>query len=231
MIIRPYLRKSIFKFLTLKTFANLLILGGLLWLSYGLSPIVETQISYWWESRDPVHAKAVQEYQQGSGGSFGEITPQAPPLPEKPIDRAGSIMIPEIGVNAPIVFDVGTASKSEYFEALKSGVAHAKNTAKPADGRGSVYLFAHSTLSPYEIEKYGAVFTLLHKLNPGQRITIFQDEVRYDYLVKEKQVVDGFNTEPLTRSPKEPILTLQTCDPPGIPLNRLIITAERVAVY
>lgn len=230
MIIKPYLRRSILRFLGLKTFANLLILSGLLWLGYGLSPIVETQVSYWWESRNPAYAQALKEYQERSNG-FNEILQKAPPLPEEPVNRQASIVIPAIKVNAPIVFDVSTGNKSEYFDALKKGVAHAKGSAKPADNTGNTYLFAHSTLNPAEIKKYGAVFTLLHKLQPGNRISVFQDGTRYDYLVTQKEVVSGFNTTPLTRNPQEPILTLQTCDPPGIPLNRLIVTAKRVGVY
>jgi len=50
-------------------------------------------------------------------------------------------------------------------------------------------------------------------------------------LVSQKEIVPGFNVEALTKKVDEPILTLQTCDPPGVEKNRLIITAKRVAVY
>lgn len=55
--------------------------------------------------------------------------------------------------------------------------------------------------------------------------------MRYDYEVEHKEIVKGFNTSPLTRQPNYAQLTLQTCDPPGIPLNRLIVTSRLVAEY
>jgi len=48
---------------------------------------------------------------------------------------------------------------------------------------------------------------------------------RFDYEVIDKRVVQGFNTLPLVRQTTYPILTMQTCDPPGTTLNRLIVTA------
>ena len=46
--------------------------------------------------------------------------------------------------------------------------------------------------------------------------------------VKKKEVVQAGDTRYLTQASKEPILTLQTCDPPGSSLRRLIITAKLV---
>jgi LPXTG-site transpeptidase (sortase) family protein len=140
-------------------------------------------------------------------------------------------VIEKIDVNVPIVWDVSINEKDQYLTALKTGVAHASGTNRPSERNGNSYLFAHSTLNPLEIEKYAASFTLLHRLEVGDKISIFNNNTRYDYIVQWKEVVNGFNTEPLTRQPDYPMLTLQTCDPPGIPLNRLIITAKLVSHY
>ena len=51
---------------------------------------------------------------------------------------------------------------------------------------------------------------------------------RYDYQVFDKKVVEATDVQYLTDKSKEPILTLQTCDPPGSSLRRLIITAKLI---
>jgi sortase (surface protein transpeptidase) len=45
-----------------------------------------------------------------------------------------------------------------------------------------------------------------------------------------KELLKGWDTFPLTRTTIEPILTLQTCDPPGTTLNRLVVTAKLLEV-
>ena len=50
------------------------------------------------------------------------------------------------------------------------------------------------------------------------------------YEVVNKEIVKGWNTNPLTRPTIEPILTLQTCDPPGTTINRYVVTAKLVEV-
>jgi len=57
------------------------------------------------------------------------------------------------------------------------------------------------------------------------------DNKRYDYVVTESKIVKSFDLSPLLDPVDKPTLTLQTCDPPGIPINRLIILAELVGVY
>jgi len=40
-----------------------------------------------------------------------------------------------------------------------------------------------------------------------------------------KEAMKGWNTQPLSRPVLEPVLTLQTCDPPGTTINRYVVTA------
>jgi len=67
---------------------------------------------------------------------------------------------------------------------------------------------------------------LLRKLEPEDRIHVFFEGDTYVYEVMNKEVYPGWNTFPLSRSVIEPILTLQTCDPPGTTINRLVVTAK-----
>jgi sortase A len=145
------------------------------------------------------------------------------------VSKDFGIVIEKLGINAPVVADVETSSRSDYMEAMRHGVAHARGTAKP-DEVGNVYLFAHSTLNFWEYGPYATVFTTLHQLAPGDRVVIFYRGKRYDYRVHQKEIVPGFDTMPLKRASTRRVLTLQTCDPPGTTWRRLIIVATLLSV-
>jgi sortase A len=162
---------------------------------------------------------------------LGTVTLLGPPINVVPIDPKGSIVIPEIGVNSPIVFDVSVSNKVEYEKALEKGVAHAIGTAKPTTENSNSYLFAHSTANEQNIARYAAIFTKLNQLKDGARVILFYDNKRYDYQLFRSEIVGKFDTNVLTRSYDFPSVTLQTCDPPGVPQNRLIVTAKLISVY
>lgn len=126
--------------------------------------------------------------------------------------------------------DVAVTDESVYKESLKHGVAHALSSSYPSKEPGNVYLFAHSSLNFWELGKYAQVFNLLRKLEAGDRVHIFYEGGDFEYRVVNKEVYKGFNTHALTRPVIEPLLTLQTCDPPGTTLNRLVVTAKLVGV-
>jgi sortase A len=146
----------------------------------------------------------------------------------KPVNEDFSIVIEKIGVNAPIVADVSVTDEKAYREALKKGVAHAISSDYPTTAPSNVYLFAHASLNFWDLGKYATVFNLLRKLELKDKINIFYKGDRYVYEVVNKEVVKGWNTNSITRSVIEPILTLQTCDPPGTTINRFVVTAKLV---
>lgn len=154
----------------------------------------------------------------------------AKPILIEPVDKQFGIVIEKIGVNAPIVADVAVSDESAYKESLKYGVAHASTSAYPSSQPANVYLFAHSSLNFWDLGKYAQVFNLLRKLEAGDRVHIFYEGRDFEYRVVNKEVYKGFNTYALTRPVIEPLLTLQTCDPPGTTLNRLVVTAKLVSV-
>lgn len=210
------------KFILLRTTANTLILGSLAFLSISLYPLIKGEFSYYYRQFRGIEY-TVEEV-------VVETRDQPPPLRITPMSTDFGIVIEKIGVNAPIVADVDTSSKEAYMDAMRYGVAHAVDTAKP-DEVGNIYLFAHSTLNFWEYGEYATVFTTLHQLVPGDRVVVFYKDKRYDYRVAEKEIVPGFDLTPLTRSSSRRLLTLQTCDPPGTTWRRLIIIAELVQVY
>lgn len=148
------------------------------------------------------------------------------PINIEPVNRDFSLVIERIGVNTPVVADVSVTDEKAYEEALKRGVAHALVSAYPSKEPGNVYMFAHASINFWELGKYATVFNLLRKLEPNDQIHVFYNGSDYVYYVVNKEIVKGWNTFPLVRPVIEPILTLQTCDPPGTTLNRLVITAK-----
>ncbi len=162
-----------------------------------------------------------------SSNAVGSIISHKP-LTLKPANLDSSIVIEKIGVSAPVVLNVPVTDEAAYKEALKYGVAHAKGSALPGEN-GNAYIFAHSSINFWELGKYATVFNLLNKLEAGDRIVLFYNKQRFDYEVVDNRVVSGWNTLPILRQTTYPILTLQTCDPPGTVINRRIVTAKLVA--
>ncbi len=135
------------------------------------------------------------------------------------------IIVEKIGANAPVIANVDAGSKSEYDAALKKGVAHAKGTVFPGM-KGVSYIFAHSTGNFWDVQRYNAVFYLLRNLEVGDRIVTYFGGRRFDYIVEEKKVVPPSDVSYFTLKTEEPLLVLQTCDPPGSSINRLIVVAK-----
>lgn len=144
-----------------------------------------------------------------------------------PISTEFGIVIEKINANARVIADVDSAKEGEYLSVLSQGVAHAKGTAYPGQS-GNIYLFSHSTDAPWNVVRYNAIFFLLGKLEPGDRVIMFYQGRRYDYIVFDKVVVPPSETKYLTDRYDQSVLTLQTCDPPGTILNRLIVRAKLV---
>lgn len=220
-------------FIFSRTISNFLILSGVFFLVFSLGPILKIEIWYKLKELKGVTFSLDRSSQainrRTDYSPFGLLLSKYPPIRIEPVSRDYSIVIEKIGVNAPIVPNVDVANKEKYLEALKYGVAQAAGSVRPGEV-GNAYLFAHSALDFWNFGPYAMVFTLLNKLERGDRVVLFFRGQRYDYLVVNKEIVGGFNTEPLKRVYNEPMLTLQTCDPPGTPINRLIVTAKLVKV-
>lgn len=142
-----------------------------------------------------------------------------------PVSTNFGIVIEKINANARVIPNVNPADERSYVDALSKGVAHAQGTAIPGQ-IGNVYLFSHSTDAPWNIIRYNAIFYLLGKLEPGDKVIMFYQGRRYDYVVYDKTIASPTDTHFLTDTYNQPVLTLQTCDPPGTLVNRLIVRAK-----
>lgn len=203
---------------------TLLILLGLLLVLLSFGPLIKDEV--WFYFKELKNQKLSLDDKNAQEDSVFARFLTTKPIRLEPVDTNFGLVIERIGVNAPIVADVAVNNENMYKDALKRGIAHAASSDYPSEKAGNVYLFAHASLNFWDLGKYSTVFNLLRKLNYGDRIHLFYKGDTYVYEVINKEVVTGWNTSPLTRATIEPILTLQTCDPPGTTLNRFVVTAK-----
>lgn len=168
-------------------------------------------------------------WQGQSGTTFTVDQSQVQAGQAKLIEPASTdfgLVVEKININQAVTPDIDPFRPDIYEPALqRNPVAHAKGTVNPGQ-KGLTYLFAHSTVNAWEIGRYQAPFTLLSKLEQGDRIVTYYQGQRYDYYVTDKQVVAPTNIEVLNQHPDYPMLILQTCDPPGENTERLLIIAQ-----
>jgi len=200
----------------MKTIGNLLIGAGLMIVFLTFWPVAKEEIQYW-------SCKiGGRKYSLTVDSDFPE------PKLEKiiPVDEDFGIIIPKINANAKIFANVDPFEEKEFLPILRQGIAHAKGTGFPGEGK-NIYLFAHSTDSFFNFNKYNAVFYLIGKLEEGDEIDIFYQGKLFKYSVFEKMVVVPQEIQYL-KPENEEILTLQTCYPPGTTLKRLIVRAKKL---
>ncbi len=151
-------------------------------------------------------------------------------IQEKPLPNEATLAIKKINVSVPVVFGVGSDADAIYKN-LSNGVVHYSVTPKPGDGGASVIL-CHSSLYPWQYNKYGAPCALIGKLAQGDEITVKYSDGRIFNYAMTKSIVfnplEGDDDKRLAEfesSPK-PILLLVTCWPIGTNKNRIAIQAE-----
>lgn len=202
-----------------------------------IEPVLSEELKYRFDNFSGTRHVLPQVVTSASGGtslhqdsagqdSFGDLENTGGEI-ITPVDTNFGIVIEKINANAKVVPDVDPGDERDYSQALAKGVAHAKGTVFPGQ-KGNIYLFSHSVDAPWNIVRYNAIFYLLSKLETGDRVIMFYLGKRYDYIVFDKVIAKPDDTHYLTDSYEESILTLQTCDPPGTLLNRLIVRAKLV---
>lgn len=135
------------------------------------------------------------------------------------------IIVPKLGLDERVVFNVDPNNEEQYRAALKEGIAHASSTGLP-DSNGLGYYFAHSSNPAFKVQ-YNAVFYLLDKLKEGDDIYIWHEQKRYHYLVTHKEIKEPTDTAFLYQQYDQETIVLQTCWPPGTTQKRLLVFANR----
>lgn len=222
-----------FKFiLAIRFLGYFLFLLGLFGLFFILGPVVQAEVGYRVDKIRGVKRTIsqniiVSQVEQGKATSnFSDIKPSENTI--VPVSTEYGIVIEKINANARVIPNVNPGNEREYSEALSRGVAEALGSTKPGQP-GNLYLFSHSVDAPWNIIRFNAVFYLLRELEKGDRVVIFYENKRYDYIVFDKVIAEPNDVSYLTNRYDSPVLTLQTCDPPGTLLKRLVIRAKLVS--
>lgn len=213
-----------------------LFFAGLVGIIFMLGPLIQVEANYR-ISRIMGVKRTVPDIVSSTGRRQIEATGSGGPVDFSgvsanensiiPVSTEYGIVIEKINANAKIVPSVNPANERQYVAALSQGVAEALGSTPPGQP-GNLYLFSHSTDAPWNIVRYNAIFYLLKELALGDRVIIFYQNKRYDYVVFDKTIAEPNDVTFLTNRYDVPVLTLQTCDPPGTLLNRLIIRAKLV---
>lgn len=211
---------SLFRSSPVRWLANSLILASLIGLFFTFAPVLKVELSY--------RAKKVMGgLSESSRSTFGDLLKLPAPAQALAAPNASfSLVIPKIEAKAPIFANADAGNPGEFRRVLSQGVAHAKGTYFPGMGE-TIYLFAHSTDSPFNIARYNAIFFLLRELERGDEVIVFFQGKRFTYRVIEKRITAADDTS-FFEPQGEEILVLQTCWPPGTTLRRLLVLAKPV---
>ncbi len=212
----------------IRLIGNLLIVISLVGIAFTFWPVASAYIGRLTDkiTGKKYEAAPVVSTTQSFGSLLGNPDPNLKVLVPK--DPNFSIIVEKIGADAPIIPNVDASNKSLYNAALKKGVAHALGTSFPGQP-GVSYLFAHSTDTIFNVPRYNAVFYLLEQLTAGDKVIIFFNGRRYDYLVYETKITEATDVSYFTLKTEEEILVLQTCYPPGTTWKRLLVIAKPVS--
>lgn len=149
------------------------------------------------------------------------------PNAQNNISKDPRIIIPKIGVDAPVVYDESRVDNTSYENALERGVVRLGNTADPGT-KGNVVIGGHSSNNVFNPGKYKYVFVNLKKLDVNDVFYLNFNGTRYTYKVTvAKKVIPPTDTSALAPT-AVPTVTLFTCDPPGTNINRLIVQAVQI---
>lgn len=139
------------------------------------------------------------------------VQPLAPvPIPTLGPQAATRIVIPAIGVDAPVV-------EGDDWEQLKKGVGHHISSANPGE-RGNCVLSGHNDV-------FGEVFRRLEDLELEDEVIVYTGVQPYRYVVKTKRIVEPTDVSVMYPTTK-PVLTLITCHPYLVDTHRLVVVAE-----
>jgi sortase A len=141
-----------------------------------------------------------------------------------PEERRFKLLVPKIGLEAEVIANVDPLNKAQYSAELKRGLAHAKGSGFPGEGK-TVYIFGHSTNYEWYVKELNALFYLLKELEVGDEVKVVFGAENFDYKVGEKRIVKANDLSVLEEEVGKERLVMQTCWPPGTTYKRLLVIA------
>jgi len=143
-------------------------------------------------------------------GLVAEITPM--PAPTQGPEHARRILVPAIGVDAPVV-------EGDDWESLKKGAGHHVGSANPGE-RGNSVISAHNDI-------YGEIFRRLPELSIGDEVTVQTVSTSYTYVVEQTRIVEPTEVSVMDAT-STPVLTLISCYPYRVDTHRIVVMASLV---
>lgn len=137
------------------------------------------------------------------------------------------LIIPKIGLEAPVIYDEPRVDESSYQKALDRGVVRLGNTPDPGT-RGNTVIGGHSSNNVFNTGGWKYAFVNLKRLKVGDIFYLNFEGKRYTYRVTTAGKIVKPTDVSVLRQTKNPTVTLFTCDPPGTNINRLIVHAEQI---
>lgn len=139
------------------------------------------------------------------------------PKPTIPKDAPQRLVIPKIGVDAPVIalenIDEQLAQKG-----LEQGIVNYPDS--------NVFL-GHSSAYPWYKGEYGSIFSLLNKLDIGDEILVFSKTKKYTYQIIEKQIKLPKDLE-LKQTNDKSIIYLVSCWPINTAWKRIVVKAKTI---
>lgn len=136
------------------------------------------------------------------------------------------LVIPSVGIDAKITWDVDGREMSKYLPVLENSIAHYDWTPKPGNG-GSTMLFAHSSFSKNLPNNFDEVFAPLYDMKNGDRVYVVYGGKLYTYEMYQSKVIVPTDPEFISQEGPERVM-LMTCYPLRSTENRLLVYAKRV---
>jgi len=140
------------------------------------------------------------------------------------------LSIPAIGIESiNLQPNVLSTDETVYNSVLRNGLAHFKGTPLPGDG-GNSFIYGHSALPSFFNSHQNTPETIFSKLpdaNIGNKVIIERDGKTYQYIIKQKKIVEATDFSVLEPVDGKETVTLMTCWPLGVGTKRLIVIAEK----
>ncbi len=138
-------------------------------------------------------------------------------------DQENSVQIDKIDISAPLVSGEGLTNP-QVHRALDNGVVLYPGSALPGEPGQSVIL-GHSSPPGWPKVKYDWVFTNINELNTGDKITIYFNNRKFTYTVKDKFFLERGEQVPQSFNNSKSSIILISCWPPGKDIRRIAVSA------
>jgi LPXTG-site transpeptidase (sortase) family protein len=137
------------------------------------------------------------------------------------------ISYPDLGISAPVIYDVPFDEKTIQND-LFHGVVHIAGTADPGT-HGNAVIFGHSSYYPFVHNDYRDVFAPLLKAQVGQEFELSYKTKVYLYQVTSVKEVSPTDIEIMNAHPGEDGATIVTCSPVGTSTNRYVVYGKQIS--